>query len=125
MKYASDQLIDVKRILEKPDTAAVSLVGGLGNQLFRWSFGQFLAERYSFKVVYVEVQKGASRTRTAARQSPLVSNRLSGEVVPGYRPAKLPRSVSNALRAVPILQEVEKKRRAPTFFSPDLGFVPL
>lgn len=42
-----------------------------------------------------------------------------------YRPAKLPRSVRKVLRSVPILQEVEKKRRVPTFFSPDLGFVPL
>lgn len=104
--------------------AIISLFGGLGNQLFQYSFGQFLNETHGVEVRYAEFQRYQRESRDIRRLSPLIHTGLPGSIFPLSLPAKMPRRFRPFFRIHPALRTFEQSRSPEIRHQRGLGYDP-
>ena len=99
----------------------VSMFGGLGNQLFQWSFGQHLTLRNNSDIAYVHVEK---TTREQPKKIAICQTSVSGSLYVIQKPVKIPRSLRRVIRLTSMLKEHEKMQVLPHVHAKGLGFEP-
>lgn len=113
----------VRELLDE-GAAVISLFGGLGNQLFQYSFGQFLSETHGVEVRYAEFQRNQKKSRDIPRLSPLIHTGLPGSIFQLSSPPKMPRRFRPFFRMHPALRTFEQSWSLEVRHQKGLGYDP-